>query len=73
MADRQPTPLLEPCPHALDPARVARSIGVVPSQGLSSSEADERRSRFGANAFQTIRPRPVWRILLDQFANAIRL
>jgi Ca2+-transporting ATPase len=46
-------------------------LDVDPSQGLNTSEANERRKRFGANALQTIRPRPVWRILLQQFASLI--
>ncbi|MEK6288460.1 MAG: HAD-IC family P-type ATPase [Acidobacteriota bacterium] len=58
-------------PHALNAATVARLLGVDPSHGLNTSEADERRKRFGANAIQTIRPRSPWRILLEQFASLI--
>jgi len=64
-------PELEQGPHALDTATVARLLEVDPSQGLNTSEADERRKRFGANALQTIRPRPAWRVLLAQFASLI--
>ena len=64
-------PELEQGPHALDTATVARLLEVDPSRGLNTSEADERRKRFGANALQTIRPRPAWRVLLGQFASLI--
>ncbi|MFY9608117.1 MAG: HAD-IC family P-type ATPase [Blastocatellia bacterium] len=71
MVDSQSTPWLDQGPHALDPAKIARLLGVEPTQGLSTFEADERRKRFGANALQSIRPRPAWRILLEQFASLI--
>lgn len=64
-------PFLAQGPHALDAATVTRLLDVDPSRGLSTSEANERRYRFGANALQTIRPRPAWRILLQQFASLI--
>jgi Ca2+-transporting ATPase len=62
---------LEQGPHALEAATVARLLEVDPTQGLNTSEGGERRRRFGANALQTIRPRPAWRILLEQFASLI--
>jgi len=64
-------PSLEQGPHALDATTVTRLLAVDPSSGLSKSEATERRKRFGTNALQTIRPRPAWRILLQQFASLI--
>ncbi|HZS03506.1 MAG TPA: HAD-IC family P-type ATPase [Blastocatellia bacterium] len=56
-------------PHAMDAAAVARGFEVNPSSGLSSAEAEGQRARFGANTLQSIRPRPAWRILIDQFAS----
>ena len=64
-------PPLEQGPHAVDAATVARLLTVDPSRGLASAEAASRLNRYGANALQTIRPRPAWRILLDQFASLI--
>jgi Ca2+-transporting ATPase len=64
-------PSLEQGPHALDVTTVTRLLAVDPSCGLNTSEANERRKRFGANALQTIRPRSAWRILLQQFASLI--
>lgn len=58
-------------PHAADAATVARLLSVDPSRGLAPAEAASRLNRYGANALQTIRPRPAWRILLDQFASLI--
>ncbi|HWO00144.1 MAG TPA: HAD-IC family P-type ATPase [Blastocatellia bacterium] len=57
--------------YAASATRVAQALCVDPSCGLSTGEADERRKRFGVNAIQTIRPRPAWRILLQQFASLI--
>jgi len=57
--------------HALDVTAVTRLLKVDPSCGLTTSEANERRRRFGPNALQTIRPRSAWRILLQQFASLI--
>lgn len=62
---------LEQGPHALEAATVARLLEVNPAHGLNTSEGDERRRRFGANALQTIRRRPAWLILLEQFASLI--
>jgi P-type Ca2+ transporter type 2C len=64
-------PSLEQGPHALDATTVTRLLEVDPACGLATSEARERRKRFGANALQTIRPRSAWRILLQQFASLI--
>lgn len=57
--------------HSLDARDVALQLKVDYSLGLGSAEADERRKQVGANAIQSIRPRPAWRILLDQLASAI--
>ncbi len=64
-------PPLDQGPHAADAATVARLLTVDPSRGLAPAEAASRLNRYGANALQTIRPRPAWRILLDQFASLI--
>lgn len=71
MVDSQSTSRLDQDPHSFDAATVARLLGVEPARGLSTSEADERRKRFGPNALQSIRPRPAWRILLEQFASLV--
>src|SRR5574342_591351 len=62
---------IEQSAHSLDAAGVALHLKVDCSLGLTAAEADERRKQVGANAIQTIRPRPAWRVLLDQFASAI--
>ena len=64
-------PPQEQSPHAADVATVAELLGVDLSRGLTAAEAVERRERYGPNSLQTIRPRPAWRILLDQFASLI--
>ena len=57
--------------HALDAAVVAAQLGTNTSSGLSTAEAKRRRFRYGPNALQKIRPRPAWRLLIDQFANIV--
>ena len=58
-------------PHSLDAPAVAHALNVNPVLGLSSSQVEERRKDFGPNILQSIRPRPAWRILADQFASLI--
>ena len=57
--------------HAQEAAAVAASLAVDPARGLASSDVDERRLTLGANAIQTILPRPAWRLLVDQFTSLV--
>ena len=57
--------------HALDALAVAGSLGVDPRLGLNHEEVSERQLRFGPNALQRMRPRPAWRVLVDQFASIV--
>ncbi len=57
--------------HALEAAAVAAELAVDPAQGLASADVNERLLTFGANAIQQIRPRPAWRMLVDQFASLV--
>jgi Ca2+-transporting ATPase len=57
--------------HAQEAAAVAASLAVDPDRGLASSDVDERRLTLGANAIQTILPRPAWRLLVDQFTSLV--
>lgn len=50
---------------------MAAALAVNPAQGLATSDGNERRLTFGANAIQTIRPRPAWRMIVDQFASLV--
>ena len=58
-------------PHSLDAALVIQALNVNPSVGLSLSEVPQRRMQFGANSIQSMRPRPAWRLLMDQFASVV--
>jgi P-type Ca2+ transporter type 2C len=58
-------------PHSLDATAVAHALNVNPPQGLNSGTVEERRKNYGSNILQSIRPRPAWRILADQFASLI--
>ena len=57
--------------YALEGAAVAAALAVDPARGLASSDVNERRLAFGPNAIQKIRPRPAWRMLVDQFASLV--
>jgi Ca2+-transporting ATPase len=57
--------------HALEPQAVCEALGVRPETGLPATEVDERQLRYGLNALQRIKPRPAWRLLIDQFRNIV--
>ena len=57
--------------HALDAAVVLTQLRTNTSSGLTTEEVRQRRLRYGANALQEIRPRPAWRLLIDQFASIV--
>lgn len=57
--------------HAQEADQVASKLCVDPANGLSTSQVIERRLRYGRNALQEVRPRAVWRILIDQFASLV--
>ncbi len=62
---------VEVSPHAVEAADTLRALGVDLRRGLTNEEAAKRRARHGMNVLQSIRPRPAWRILLDQFRSLI--
>ena len=57
--------------HAFDSHAVAASLEVNSQSGLTASQVNERLGRYGRNALQQIKPRPAWRILVDQFASIV--
>jgi Ca2+-transporting ATPase len=57
--------------HALDTAAAVDLLDSDLGRGLNTSEVSQRRLRYGPNAIQEIRPRPAWRILIDQFASIV--
>src|SRR5215218_1579468 len=58
-------------PSLVDAAEVARSLGVDPASGLSSSEAAERLANVGPNRLDPAAQVPAWRKLLAQFADPL--
>ena len=57
--------------HALAVPEILEAFAVDPAQGLTVAEVSKRRLRYGPNALQEIRPRPAWRVLVDQFASIV--
>ena len=58
-------------PHALPAEAVSHFFGLDPALGLSSLEVAQHRAQYGPNSIQSIRPRPAWRLLVDQFASVV--
>jgi Ca2+-transporting ATPase len=52
-------------------ADVLQTLEVDLERGLDREEVERRRAQYGANLLQMIRPRPAWRIFLNQFASLI--
>ncbi len=57
--------------HSLPVEAVVHFFGIDPTLGLSSLEVAEHRAQYGPNSIQSIRPRPAWRLLVDQFASIV--
>jgi Ca2+-transporting ATPase len=57
--------------HVNGPAAVVTELDVDPARGLAASEVNGRHLRYGLNGLQEIRPRPAWRLLVDQFASIV--
>ena len=55
--------------HTLPGPEVARLLEVDPTTGLSATDAERRRQRFGKNLLEHARGRSPWSILLAQFAS----
>ena len=57
--------------HALDAREAAGRLVVAPQSGLTTAQVNERQLRYGRNALQQVKPRPAWRVLVDQFASIV--
>ncbi len=55
--------------HALSASAVAQRLTVDPLAGLSAGEAARRIVQYGLNEIRERPPRPLWRMLLDQFTD----
>ncbi len=58
-----------PAWHTLPTDDVAARLGIDAATGLTHEESASRLARHGTNAIHEKPPRPVWRMLLDQFAD----
>ena len=67
---RQPTETAAR-PWAIDAADVAAALGTDPQRGLSAPEAADRLLRYGRNELVERGKKPTWRLLLEQFTNAM--
>jgi Ca2+-transporting ATPase len=67
---RQPTETAAR-PWTIDAADVAAALGTDPQRGLSAPEAADRLLRYGRNELVERGKKPTWRLLLEQFTNAM--
>jgi Ca2+-transporting ATPase len=58
-------------PWAREVAEVAAALETDPSRGLTADEAAARLIRFGRNELVERGKKPLWRLLLEQFTNAM--
>src|SRR5215510_8273882 len=57
--------------HALERDALPQLLDVNPNNGLTTAQVAERQDQYGRNELQKIQPRPVWRLLVDQFASIV--
>lgn len=67
--DGVPPPLARP--WAVAGVIVADALETDPERGLTSAEARARLARYGRNELIDRGPKATWRILLEQFTNAM--
>ena len=66
-----PAPDAAARPWAREIADVAAALGTDPARGLTADEAAARLARFGRNELLERGKRPLWRLVLEQFTNAM--
>jgi len=65
------TPLVVVRPWTLEPGAVADALGTDPAVGLAAAEAAQRLARVGPNELLERGHKPPWRLLVEQFTNAM--
>jgi P-type Ca2+ transporter type 2C len=59
--------------YALTPDEVAKRQGVDPASGLTSAEADARRSTYGTNTFEEAKKASRWQTFTRQYADPMQI
>jgi len=59
--------------YALTPDEVAKRLGVDPATGLTSAEADTRRSTYGPNTFDQAKQVSRWQTFSRQYADPMQI
>ncbi len=57
--------------HSLPASEVLARLGITPAQGLARDEAVRRLAEHGPNTLPEAEHRPLWRVLLRQFASPL--
>ena len=63
----------QPAWYALPPEQVAEQLQVDVSSGLSATEAEQRRQRYGANRFAEAATEPRWRAFVRQYRDLMQI
>jgi Ca2+-transporting ATPase len=58
-------------PWTLSPQDTLEQLDVSAEEGLSESEVERRREKYGANRLQEAKKRSAWQIFIDQFKSLI--
>ena len=59
--------------YALAPDEVASRLEVDPAAGLTSAEADARRSKYGSNSFAEAKKASRWQVFSRQYADPMQI
>ncbi len=73
LSQAKPTVAEMPQPWTVDVAAVAAAMGTDPVRGLAPDAARDRLLATGPNELRTTPAKPAWRLLLEQFTNAMIL
>jgi Ca2+-transporting ATPase len=66
-------PATERAPFVLTPDEVLKEVGVAADRGLSSTEVESRRGRYGPNKFAEAEKEPGWRVFLRQYEDLMQI
>jgi P-type Ca2+ transporter type 2C len=59
--------------HVLTSGDVARAFGVEPARGLTGSDVDERRAKYGPNRFAEAEVEPRWHAFVRQYQDPMQI
>ncbi len=58
-------------PYTLSVTEILQLLGTDAAAGIGTAEAANRSKKYGENIYQTQKPKPIWRMILQQFQSPI--